>query len=304
MGTDRRRMMLRAGLFVAPALLIYTLFAVYPLLSSLLGSMFAWDGLVRGEFAGIDNLQRLVGDLQWPRLSGAFLHNVAWFVGILLVQNGLGLVFAYALYRRRNRTEAIRAIIFLPAILSPVLVGALWRLLLAPNGALNEMLFSAGLIESPVAWIGDGSIALWALILVDAWNWLGLPLLVFYAGFQSIPPELIEAGELDGAGRVRLLTAIALPLVVPSILILTVLTFINTFNQFDIVYVMSGPSGSPSYATDVLGTYFYRLAFGSQGASGLTDIGLALALASLIVLLLTIGSVLGLRVLGSRVVRY
>lgn len=304
MGTDRRRLAIRAGLLLAPALIVYVVFAVYPLLTSLLGSLFEWDGLTRRDFAGLDNFGRLFGSTEWPRLSGAFLHNVAWFVGILLVQNGLGLVFAYSLYRRRGRTDGIRALIFLPAILSPVLVGALWRLLLAPNGALNELLLSTGVIGSPVAWIGDGSIALWALILVDAWNWLGLPLLVFYAGFQSIPPELMEAGQLDGAGRVRLLTTIALPLVVPSILILTVLTFINSFNQFDIVYVMSGPSGSPSYSTDVLGTYFYRLAFGAQGASGLTDIGLALALASLIVLILTLGSVIGLRGIGARVVRY
>jgi raffinose/stachyose/melibiose transport system permease protein len=297
-------MIIRAGLFMAPALILYVLFAVYPLISSLLGSVFSWQGFVRGDFVALDNFTRLFGGTEWPRVSGAFLHNVFWFLGILVVQNGLGLILAWALYRRRGRTEGIRALIFLPAILSPVLVGALWRLLLAPNGALNELLLAMGVIGSPIAWIGDGSTALWALILVDAWNWLGLPLLVFYAGFQAIPAELIEAGELDGAGRLRLLSAIALPLVVPSILILTVLTFINTFNQFDIVYVMTGPSGSPSFTTDVLGTYFYRLAFGAQGASGLTDIGLALALASCMFALLAVGSAVGLRILGSRIVRY
>lgn len=302
--TTRLRAIASTVLFLAPALVLYVVFAVYPLLSSLLGSLFAWDGLVRGGFTGLDNFARLFAEGQWPRLSGAFVHNVAWFVGILVLQNGLGLVFAYALYRRRGTTEGIRALIFLPAILSPVLVGALWRLILAPNGALNELLAATGISEAPIAWLGDGSIALAMLILADAWNWLGLPLLVFYAGFQSIPVEVVEAAELDGTGRVRLLTAIALPLVVPSILILAVLTFINTFNTFDMVYVMAGPSGSPGYATDVLGTYFYRLAFGVQGASGLTDIGLALAVATFMFLLLTIGSVAGLRIIGSKVVRY
>ncbi|MEZ4597575.1 MAG: sugar ABC transporter permease [Chloroflexota bacterium] len=289
---------------MAPALVLYVTFAIYPLLSSILGSLFAWDGFRRGDLIGLDNFVRLLGPEQAPRLTGAFLHNVAWFVGIMAVQNVVGLLVAYALYRRRGSTDPIRALIFLPAIAGPVLVGALWRLLLAPNGPVNELLKAAGLIGAPVAWLGDGSIALWVLILVDAWNWLGLPLLVFYAGFRGIPPELVEAGSLDGAGSLRLLVAIALPLVMQSVLIVTVLTFINAFNQFDIVYVMSGVQGNPGYATDTLGTYFYRLAFGAQGASGLTDIGLALAVASGLFLLLAVGSVIGLRVMGARIVRY
>lgn len=303
MATNRRRLALYAGLFIAPAFVVYTALTIYPLFSSLFGSLFSWDGLTRGVFVGIDNFVRLTQKEQWPRFSGAFLHNVQWFVGIMVIQNVGGLLMAYALYRRR-RTHAVRAIVFLPAILSPVLVGALWRLLLAPNGPTNVILHGLGVVGSPVAWLGDGSIAIWSLILVDAWNWLGLPLLVFYAGFTDIPREIMEAASLDGATGARLLTAIALPLVVPSILIITVLTFINTFNQFDIVYVMSGVQGNPSYSTDVLGTYFYRLAFGAQGASGLTDIGLALAVASCLFVLLAVGSAFGLRIMGSRIVRY
>lgn len=294
----------RAMLFIAPAFIVYSAFVVYPLLSSLVGSLFAWDGLRRESFVGIDNVLRLFGPIQAPQLGTAFLHNVLWFVGIMTIQNVAGLLIAYLLYRHRRRSEFFRSVFFLPAILSPVLVGALWRLLLGPTGPVNDVLMGLGITAQPVAWLGDGSLALWALILVDAWSWLGLPMLVFLAGFNGIPSEVVEAANIDGAGETRLLTAVALPLVIPSVTIITILTFINTFNQFDVVYIMEGVQGNPSHATDVLGTFFYRFAFGSQGASGITDIGLALALASCLFVFLAAGSAFGLRVLGSRVVRF
>jgi raffinose/stachyose/melibiose transport system permease protein len=304
MARGHGRTILHATLFIAPALIVYSVFAVYPLLSSLVGSFFHWQGFERGSVAGLDNFGRLLGPVEGPVFTEAFVHNVEWFLGIMAIQNVVGLSIAYLLYRRQRRAHIVRVIIFLPAILSPVLVGALWRLLLAPNGPLNDLLVGTGIASQPIAWLGDRSLALWSLILVDAWNWLGLPLLVFYAGFAAISGDIVEAANLDGAGEVRLLLAVALPLVVPSIMVITILTFINTFNQFDIVYVMAGVQGNPSHATDVLGTYFYRLAFGAQGASGLTDIGLALVVATCLFVLLAIGSVVGLRVLGTRIVRY
>src|SRR5690606_22479421 len=120
-------------------------------------------------------------------------------------------------------------------------------------------------------------------------------ILVFTAGLNSIPKELFEAASLDGARPSRVLRSIAVPMLVPAVASLTILTIINSFNQFDTVYVMQGVGGDPSRSTDVLVTYFYRLAFGAVGSSGITDIGLALALGGLLFMFLAICSVVTLR---------
>lgn len=300
----RRALYVSTLLFVAPALAVYVVFIVYPLASSLWGSLSGWNGLVASGFVGIGNFIRLFKEPILPRVSGAFTHNVVWFLGSMVIQNGFGMVVAYLMYRRGTRMEFFKVAFFLPAVLSPILVGALWRIILAPNGPVSNILMHVGLTHQPITWLSDPNVALPIVILVDTWNWLGLPLLVFLAGFNDIPKEVIESAFLEGANEVRLLFQVALPLVMSSITMLTVLTFINEFNQFDIVYIMEGVEGNPNHVTDTLGTLFYRLAFGSQGGSGITDTGAALALAGLLFVFILVGSSVGLRALGNRVVRF
>lgn len=289
--------------FVLPALALYGLFVLYPLLVSLWGSLFQWRGLRQLGFIGLENFGRLFVFPNSERLFGALGHNIAWFAGIMLVQNGLGLVFAYLLFWSRRGAGFFQSVFFFPAVLSPVIVGALWRLLLAPNGAVEWVLNTLGLHEGRLTVLGDSGWALWMLIAIDAWNWMGLPVLIFTAGLRQISYEVFEAARLDGAGYPRMLFSIALPLLVPSIASVTTLTFINTFNQFDIVYVMQGVQGNPSFSTDTLVTWFYRLAFGAEGAVGITDIGLALALGTLLFLVLSVGSLLMLRMFDRLSVR-
>lgn len=293
-----------AIVLVAPALIVYMIVVIYPLLSSLWGSFFEWNGLKSGRFIGLENFVQLFQNPHLPRVIGAFTHNVVWFLGIMVIQNVGGMLIAYLLYLRKGRMSFFQSAFFLPALLSPLLVGALWRILLAPLGPLDAALTGLGLTSGPITWLGDNGIALPVLVLVDAWNWLGLPLLVFLAGFNDIPPEIMESARLEGAGSTRALLSIGIPLVMPSVAIIAVLTFINAFNQFDIVYIMEGPEGNPGHATDVLGTLFYQLAFGTQGASGLTEIGIALALATVLMLFLAAGTVIGLRLLGRRIVEF
>jgi raffinose/stachyose/melibiose transport system permease protein len=292
-----------AVLFILPALLIYGLFVLYPLAMSLWGSLFAWRGLRIVEFAALTNFVRLFVFPSGQRLYGAFWHNIAWFFGIMLLQNGIGLLFAYLLFLRKRGAAFFQSLFFFPAVLSPVIVGALWRLLLSPNGVVEWVLNGLGLHEGTLTVLGDSSTALWMLIAVDAWNWMGLPVLIYTAGLRQISSQVFEAAKMDGASDVRILFWIALPLLMPALGTLTTLSFINTFNQFDIVYVMQGVQGNPSYSTDTLVTYFYRLAFGAEGAVGITDIGLALALGTLLFLVLSIGTLLMLRFFERRTVQ-
>ncbi len=294
----------QAILFILPALAIYCLFIIYPLVRSLWGSFFEWKGLRELGFIGVGNFLRLFEGRSGDLLFGAFGHNVAWFFGNMLLQTGLGLLLAYLLFLRGRSSALFQSLVFFPAVLSPVIVGALWRLLLAPGGPAEALLHSLGLLEGPLTVLGNSSVALWILIGVDAWNWMGLPILIFVAGLRQIPQEIFEAARLDGAGAGRILWSIAIPQLMPALGALTILSFINTFNQFDIVYVMEGVGGNPNYATDTLVTYFYRLAFGSIGAVGITDIGLALALGTLLFLLLTTVTLGFLRIFNARVARF
>jgi len=294
-GQSKARLHLAALGFVLPALLIYALFVLYPLVWSLWGSLFQWRGLREMGFIGLGNFARLLVFPNVARFTGAFWHNVAWFFGIMVFQNAVGLLFAYLLFWRRKFGLFLQSVFFFPAVLSPVIVGVLWRLLLAPNGLVEWLLNGAGLHQGRLTVLGESGWALWVLMAIDAWNWMGLPVLVFAAGFRQISQEVFEAARIDGASTARMLFSIALPLLVPSISSVTTLTFINSFNQFDIVYVMEGVQGEPNYATDVLVTFFYRLAFGSVGATGITDIGLALALGTVLFLIVTVGTVLLLR---------
>ena len=301
--TPRTRLHLAAIGFILPALIIYTVFVLYPLAVSLWGSVFEWRGLRQMGFIGLGNFARLFVFPNGARFTGAFWHNVAWFFGIMVFQNAVGLIFAYLLFWRRKFGLFLQSVFFFPAVLSPVIVGVLWRLLLAPNGLVEWLLNSAGLHDGRLTVLSDSTYALWVLMAIDAWNWMGLPVLVFAAAFRQISTEVFEAARIDGANTARILFSIALPLMIPAISSVTTLTFINSFNQFDIVYVMEGVQGEPNFATDLLVTYFYRLAFGSVGATGITDIGLALALGTVLFLIVTIGTILLLRAFDRATVR-
>ena len=293
---SRTKLHLAAIGFILPALIIYALFVLYPLIVSLWGSFFQWRGIRQMGFVGLSNFARLFVFPNGPKFTGAFWHNVAWFFGIMVFQNAVGLIFAWLLFWRKKFGVFLQSVFFFPAVLSPVIVGALWRLLLAPNGLVEWLLNNAGLHQGRLTVLSDGDWALWVLMAIDAWNWMGLPVLIFAAGFRQISQEVFEAAKIDGASTTRTLFSIALPLLIPSISSVTTLTFINSFNQFDIVYVMEGVQGSPNFATDTLVTFFYRLAFGSVGSTGITDTGLALALGAILFLIVTIGSVLMLRI--------
>ncbi|AID28560.1 raffinose/stachyose/melibiose transport system permease protein [Mesorhizobium sp. USDA 4775] len=292
-----------AVLFILPALAVYALFVLFPLAMSLWGSVFVWKGLRMVEFAGVSNFSRLVVFPSGARLYGALWHNTAWFLGIMVFQNGIGLLFAWLLFLRDKGAAFFQSVFFFPAVLSPVIVGALWRLLLAPGGVVEWALNGLGLHQGSLTVLGNSHTALAMLIAVDAWNWMGLPVLIYTAGLRQISGQIFEAAKLDGAGNARMLFSIALPLLMPALGTLTILSFINTFNQFDIVYVMQGVQGNPSYSTDTLVTYFYRLAFGAEGAVGITDIGLALALGTMLFLILSVGTLMMLRFFDRRTVQ-
>jgi len=302
MQTSRRLWLIA---FLAPSTILFAIFITYPILSALAYSLFAWEGIGRREFAGLANFVRLFSIFPYPRLlANAFAHNVIVFVLTMLIQNGLAVGLALLLARGPWGAKVYRVIFFLPVTLSLVIVGFLWALFLNPVfGVVNKGLALAGLGALARAWLGDPATALLSLILINAWRWLGFPTLVFLAGINAISEEYLEAARIDGAGEWEVIRRIIFPLLAPAVTIIVILTFIGSFNWFELPYVVSGVSGAPNRATDVLGLLFYRTAFGEVD-TGLQDIGIGSAIAVLMFLVMVSVSTFGAVFLRRREVEY
>lgn len=261
-------------------------------------SLFSWKQLIRNEFVGLGNFKRLFAGFPYRDMFfNALKNNVTWFLMTMLIQNVLGLLFGYFLSRRVPGHAFFQRVFFLPVLFSIVAVGYLWGLYLRPNGLLNEILNLIGKPEWRQAWLGDARFATPAIILVNIWRWIGFPSLVFMAAVDNVSVECLESAYLDGAGEWRIFSKIVLPLIVPSITIITVLTIIGSLNVFEQIYTMAGLDGAPNYATDTIGTLFYRTAFGSVDA-GSPEIGVGSAISVIIYIMTFVFSLI--TVVGSK----
>ncbi len=274
---------------IVPPLAFMATFVAYPIISALAYAFFDFQGLARGEFVGLQNFQEVLFQepfATWTR--NAFLHNIAVFLALMVVQNGLGFLLAYALWRELPGAAFHRVAVFLPVVLSTVIVAILWKLFFHPLfGVVNKSLDAAGLTDLSQPWLGQSSTALGALIFVNAWHWVGFPTLIFLAGMQRIPPEILDAARMETESEWVKISKVVWPLVAPSATVVFILLFIGSFNWFELPYLMAGLDGSPFGSTDVLGLYFYRTAFGNQSA-GVQDFGRGSALAVLTFLFIAV----------------
>ena len=296
----RNRILWLAFLMCPPAAILFT-FVFLPMGSALLFSLYEWDGLIRGAFIGLGNFHDVLIDpnRNWL-VFNALKNNVIVFVSLMIIQNGTALVIAMLLARAPRGVRFYQVVFFLPVILSTVIIGFQWRLFLNPVfGLVNKGLNAVGLSDWALPWLGLPETALPAMIVVNAWAWVGFPALVFLAAIHRIPKSFIEAARLDGASEWQIAKDIIWPLMAPAITIIVVLTFIGSMNWFELPFIMSGLDGSPAYSTDVMGLLFYRTAFGTQ-SSGVTDFGAGSALAVIIFLFVFILSIFATKILTAR----
>jgi raffinose/stachyose/melibiose transport system permease protein len=251
--------------FIAPAFIVYTLFMIYPLIDSLRLSLLNTDTNGQLTFVGLQNYGALLNDpLYAPRFWGALRNNTIFFVIHMVVQNSIGLLLAALLSSAFIRGRALyRTLIFTPTVLSVVLVGFIWRLILSPLwGISGDFLEIFRIRNQP--WLGQASTALPVLSLVSVWQYVGIPMMLFLAALMSIPDELIEAARVDGATAWSVFWRIKFPLILPTAGIVAVLTFVGNFNAFDLIYTTQTALAGPDFSTDLLGTLFYRTFFGFQ----------------------------------------
>ena len=274
---------------ILPALAVMLLFVAYPIVSALAYAFYHWNGMARGEFVGFQNFYDVLFTEPYKStVQNAFINNVIVFITLMVVQNGAAFILAYALWREFPLARFHRIAVFLPVVLSTVIVGYLWKLFLNPLfGIVNQTLKAVGLAGLAQPWLGQSDTALASLILVNSWHWVGFPTLIFLAAMQRIPGEIYDAVRMETESEWVKIRKIIWPLVAPAATIVFVLQFIGSFNWFELPYVMEGMSGSPFGNTDVLALYFYRLAFGNPGA-GSSDFGHGSALAALVFIFITV----------------
>ncbi|WP_055045789.1 carbohydrate ABC transporter permease [Devosia sp. A16] len=245
--------------FLVLPTLLFVIFYVYPVLSSVWLSLHDWDGFApRMKFLGLTNYTVLLGQ---PRFLHAVLNNVLWVGFMLLVPTGIGLLLAAILDRGIRGEQAFRIIFFLPFTIPAVAVAAIWRWMYEPdNGLVTSAMKLVGLGGLAQNWLGDPSVVNLSLMGAVAWWTTGFAFLVFFAGLRNIPAECIEAARIEGASPWQVFWKVSFPLLWPSTIIVLGMAAIDAMRLFDVVWSMT--KGGPAYASEVLATQMYDLAFG------------------------------------------
>ena len=280
-------------LYLLPAFIVYTVFMAFPLADSIRLSFFSGSSVSgKNVFVGLDNYKALFGDAENARRYwGAFGNTWYFFFIHMLVQNVLGLTFSLMLTAKGMKwTRFYQTIIFIPVTLAILVTGYLWKLILNPQwGALPLMLKNLGLETLIKPWLGEQQYALTAISLVSSWQWVGTPAMMILAGLQTIPDDLLEAADIAGCNSWQKIRYIKLPLIKPVLGMVAILTFVNNFNAFDVVFAMENVNGAPQYATDLIGTLFYRIGIAGQHPVGIPNPGMGAAIATVTFIMLMIG---------------
>ncbi len=243
--------------FLIPAVVLLVILTAYPILSGMWHSMTNYH-LARpaaATFIGFENFRNLMSNHEFFIV---IRNTVLFVIGAVSMQFVLGFAFALLLNRKMRYSGFIRTLLILPLAMTPVVVGLLWYLLYNPtSGLINSILRTVG--GPTPSWLGRPNLAMFSLIVSDGWHWTPFVMLLMLAGLQSIPKELYEAAELDGAGRLRVFFQITLPLVVPISGVVLLFRTMDAFKVFDKVFVLTG--GGPGMATETLVFHAYQAGF-------------------------------------------
>lgn len=281
---SRRKRHFGLYLWLAPALIIYSIFKLAPLLGGLALSVLRWDGVEDPVVVGLANFERLLGDEKFFQALG---HNVEYAIGTVVGKIVLALFLALLLNQALRGRSIYRTVLFTPVVMSFVVVSLIWTWLLNDQfGLINNFLRAIGLKSLAKSWLGTTDTALGALVLVDIWKWYGFHMVIFLAGLQTIPTEYYEAARVDGASRWRQFRHITLPLLQPVMAINVTLALLGAFNVFEIPYIMT--EGGPANATNVIALHsylqafkFYRIGYGAALGYAILAIVTVIALVQL-----------------------
>ena len=286
--TDRKPFRWHILVFLAPAVLVYTAIMIVPLFATLQPRRSSAPSRASAASSASTTSARCSATRAGRRASGTrsattpgSSSSTCW------CRTRSASLLAALLSAPRLRGAAFyRTAIFIPTILSFVIVGFVWKLILSPIwGIAPGMLDAVGLKSLFAPWLGQEETALTTLALISVWQFVGIPMMLIYAALLSIPDEVIEAAEMDGITGWSQFWKIKLPLILPAIGIISILTFVGNFNAFDLIYVGQGALAGPNFATDILGTFLYRTFFGFQLQIGDPHMGATIATAMFFIIL-------------------
>ena len=274
--------------FLAPAAIVYTIFSIYPLIDTIRLSFYAQDSSGQSSFVGLGNFVTLLTDSRWSGpFWNALRNNLVFFAVHMIVQNSIGLALAVLLsLPALTGRNVYRTLIFLPTMLSVVIIGFIWQLILSPLWGVAKGFLNAIYLGGWFApWLGLEGTALVTISLISVWQFVGIPMMLIYAALLNIPDDLVDAATVDGANQWHVFWSIKLPLILPTLGVVAILTFVGNFNAFDLIYTIKGAIAGPNFATDILGTFFYRSFFGYQLQPGSPTMGATVASMMLLIIL-------------------
>jgi raffinose/stachyose/melibiose transport system permease protein len=243
-----------------PALLLFAVFFVYPLSRGIGISLTNYNGISAGQFVGLHNFIRFFSD---ERAIDDIVHTLQFGIASTVLLNVFGLAYALVMDRNTLGHRVARTIVYIPAVISGLIMGYIWLMILSSDtGTVYKVLQSFGAEKLFVDYLGSMKDAMWLIIAVNVWQFVGGPMIIYLAGLQSIPVELYEASRIDGANYFQNLRHVTLPLLVPSIKINVITNLIGSFAVFDIIVALTG--GGPGYATESLSMFIYRNTYGGN----------------------------------------
>jgi raffinose/stachyose/melibiose transport system permease protein len=266
-------------LFMLPALLLFCLLVLAPILIAGYASFFDWNGFgPPTDFVGLGNFQRLLDD---PIFLDDLWHGFLIISLTLVFQLPAALGLAMLLNQRLRGRRFYRLVFFAPYVLSEVITGVLFSMIFSPeSGLVNHLLSSVGLESLAIAWLAEPSVVMYTVFLVISWKYFGFHMILYLAGRQGIPEEVIEAAAIDGAGHWQTFRHVTLPLLGPTIRISVFLAIIGTVQLFDMVYVLTG--GGPVHSSETLAISMFQVGFRQFEVGYASAISIAMFLISLV----------------------
>ncbi|RYV51178.1 carbohydrate ABC transporter permease [Pengzhenrongella frigida] len=250
--------------YLVPTALLYGYFLLYPMLDSVRISFYEWSGFRTQEptWVGLENYVRLFTGAD-PVFWKAFQNSVIWVALAVLIPMTLSLLLALALNRKMIGRNLFRSVFYIPAVFASITVAAMWRWIYNPTlGAVNQVLEGIGLDSWTQQWLGNPKIALYSIFVAAVWQGVGFNMVLFLAGLQQVPPELVEAAKLDGARGPQIFRHVTVPALRPTFVVVLILTIINSLKVFDLVVGMTG--GGPAQSTQVLALWSYSQSFSNH----------------------------------------
>jgi len=261
-------------LYILPAFIFYILFVLFPLGDTLITSFTQWNGISEKKWIGLENYSK---NLSNKKITSSIKHSFILIVFYSFLPIVIGLLIAGIMIRVKIHGMATyRAILFLPQILSMIVVGISWRWIYAPKGPLNSGLDFIGLENISRAWLGSFEFALPFVGLIGTWVMFGFTMILFIAGVQKIPTELYDAAKVDGAGAIAEFFNVTLPNLRGEIIVALIFTVTLALRNFDLIYITTG--GGPGTSTMIPSMFIYKKAFQMNQVGSASSLGIMLTL--------------------------